>query len=89
MFAPAGQRGRRPLQSRVLTFSSKSIQSIPFDKILIKGDFLLIVTGAPTGYTKAIPNNQRHAGRPMTSIGPCTHPRRIHLQEVRYVLFQR
>ena len=59
----AGRRGRRPLQSRVLTFSSKSIQSVLFDKILIKGDFLLIVTIPPAGYTTDIPSKSQAAPR--------------------------
>ena len=65
LFAPpptsAGRRGRRPLQSRVLIFSSKSIQSVLFDKILIKRNFLLIVTAPPAGYTTDIPSKSQAA----------------------------
>ena len=84
LFAPpptsAGRRGRRPLQSRGLTFFSKSIQSLPFDKILIKGDFLLIVTVLPAGYTTDIPSKSQAAPNKRAALSS---------QEVRYVLFQR
>ena len=84
LFAPpptsAGRRGRRPLQSRVLTFSSKSIQSVPFDKNLIKRDFLLIVTVLPAGYTTDIPSKSQAAPNKHAALSS---------QEVRYVLFQR
>ena len=94
--ASAGRRGRRPLQLPVrlcvtanglaalrralLTILPYSIQSVLFDKILIKGDFLLIVTGARYGYTKAIASKSQAAPNKHAALSS---------QEVHYVLFRR